>query len=714
MKKTLIFLALLLQFMAKETQAQTWQWATLLEGTLGADEVVIKGIDVDATGNSYVTGYYTGQLNSSVINTSNLQDGFVAMFDASGVFQWAHKFGGPGNDAGNAISFETYGSGAFYITGYVQYNDPANVTFNGSGASITMPSVSACLSAASPNNVYLRGGLSARQAFVAKYNASGSVIWIKPVYSPSCLNGEGLGLCASYRHTSGANYERNVYVTGYFEGNSASFMQSSPCTFINVNGNLGHETGFIAKLSGSNGNALWARSMAVNTNPAAMSIGKNVLLDAASALGYIPGSGLFITGNYQAAANIGGSTITHASSISRGFVAALNPGTGAFNWVSQIQASGTGADVEARDLSCRQSNYDELFALGDFSGSTISCGTNTATNGGGRDLYLLKLTKTTGAVSVLKAEGGTEDQYGYGMDVSLNGGAGGNPEVFISGAYNNAISFAGGSSFGFSGSTSNDHFMAKYDLSLNHLCAAHWDASMTLFAHTLDACDIATSKENMNGSAYLGGQFFNTENPVFNPIPALSTSMPISSYVARWLCCECPPPTITVNRIFPGNTATVNFTYPPCDNAAGIFTLRYESAPNPPSVMPVSWGTPFVVITGLNPLPAIYKWEAQNNCAISSNVVMARTTGVNEATADPKDIQFEVFPNPSENILNFQANQNGSVEIYNLLGELVKQKQLSETSKNNIDVKDLPSGNYLCKFKSTNNLLITKKIQVLH
>ncbi len=712
MKKTLIFLAVFLIYASGRSKAQNWQWATKLEGTLGpVDQVVIKGVDVDATGNSFVTGYYTGQLNSSALNTSNMQDGFVAKFDASGSLQWAHKFGGPGSDAGNAISFETYGSGAFYITGYVQYNDPTNVTFDGAGASISMPSVSACLLAASPNNIYLRGGLSSRQAFVAKYDAAGNVLWIKPVYSNSCQDGEGLGLSASYRHTNGANYERNVYVTGYFEGNSASFMSSSPCSFITVNGNLGHETGFIAKLSGSTGNALWARSMAVNTNPAALSIGKSVILDAASALGYIPGSGLFITGEYQAASNIGGTNITNTTGNTIGFVAALNPSNGNSNWITQIQASGSGANVEARDLSCRQSNYDELFAYGDYSGSGITVGSSSATSGGGRDLYLIALTKTTGVPSVVKSEGGAEDQYAYGMDLSLNGGAGGNPEVFVSGAYNNSIAFAGGSSFGFNGSTTNDHFMAKYDLSLNHLCATHWDASMTLYAHTLDACDVAASKENLNGSAYYGGQFLNAENPTFNPIPALTTTKPISSYVSHWLCCDCPPPTITVNRIFPGSTATVSFSYPACDNPGGAFFLRYESSPNPPMVMPVAWGTPFVIVSGLAPMPALYRWEAQNSCANSSNAIMARTTNLNDQN-NSGGIKFNVFPNPSENTIQIESGQNGTIEIYNILGELLIKKQTSGTPETSIDVSNLPNGNYVCKFVSVDNTIISKKIQV--
>src|SRR5687767_8083773 len=100
MKKTVIFLTFLLLFVANTFKAQTWQWATKLEGTLGVtDQVVVKGVDVDAYGNSYITGYYTGQLNSAIVNNSIQQDGFVAKFNSSGILQWVHKFGGPADDA---------------------------------------------------------------------------------------------------------------------------------------------------------------------------------------------------------------------------------------------------------------------------------------------------------------------------------------------------------------------------------------------------------------------------------------------------------------------------------------------------------------------------------------------------------------------------------------------------------------------------------------
>src|SRR5688572_7773241 len=207
MKKTFLFSTILLLLAGMSLRAQTWEWAKKLEGTsAGTDNVVVKSVDTDIYGNTYVTGYYSGELNGSASLGSTQQDGFVAKYSVMGGLIWIHKFGGPGGDAGNAISVETAtNSPCFFITGFVQYNDPNTVTFTSGTVSINLPSVTACLATAPPNNIYLRGGLSPKQPFVAKYDTSGKVLWVRPVYAPGCLDAEGLGISASYRHVVGNN-----------------------------------------------------------------------------------------------------------------------------------------------------------------------------------------------------------------------------------------------------------------------------------------------------------------------------------------------------------------------------------------------------------------------------------------------------------------------------------------------------------------------------
>jgi hypothetical protein len=701
MKKIVIFLPLLLLLFANGSKAQTWEWATKLEGiALGNDTVVVKAVDTDNNGNTYVTGYYTGQLSAST--TSDQQDGFIAKFDGTGTLVWLYKFGGPGNDAGNAISVETAATTpGFYITGYVQYNDPANVTFNGSGAPVDLPSVTSCASSPVPHNVFLRGGLSPKQPFVAKYNLNGALQWLKPIYSPSCLDAQGLGISAAWRHGTGENYEKTVYVTGYFEGNSISFMTGS-CTFTTVTGNTNAKTAFVAKLN-TGGNASWARSMAVPSNVNAMSVGKSVVVD------FVPPSSanILITGDYKATVTFTGTTLT--STTSAVYVTSLTH-NGACNWATTIESSGGGASIEARDVACRPGiSNPEVLAYGDFEGSTVSGGSWTSPTGGGRDLYMAVLDKTSGAVTYLRADGGINDQFAYGMDLNRNASLAISPDIYISGAFKTGISFVSGSTFSSIGSTLSDHFMARYSMGWGYDCATHWDAQMNQHTHTLDACDIAANKTSGIKSAYLGGFFQSAESPAFTPISPLTTSEPGTGYVSKWVCCECPPPTLSVNRIS-ATLAVASFTFPPCANPNGVI-LYYQQLPGPLMNAPVPWGTPSISVSaGL--VGGNYTWFVQNSCSAISNTVSARPMSVPNVSQDP-NLQFDVYPNPTQQTLYFEANQEGTVEIYSLLGTLVKTKSISG-SKTEIDVSGLPEGNYVCKFTNQNKVVVTKKIQVMH
>jgi hypothetical protein len=720
MKKKIVFLPLLFLLAATGLKAQMWNFATKLEGTLGlTDQVVIKAVDTDTQGCSYVTGYYTGQLNSSASLNSVQQDGFVAKFNGGGTLQWVHKFGGPGNDAGNAISVMTHTSdSSFYITGYVQYNGSAAVSFDGLGGPESLPSTTACAAATAPNNIYFRcGGLTSKQAFVAKYKQNGDVDWVKPIYSISCMDAEGLAISTSWRHTNGlGSTTRDVYVTGYFEGNSASFMSSSPCTFINVTGNALNKTAFVAKFN-SSGNANWAKSLAVPGNINAMSVGKGIIYDFVSATNpNTTSGGVFITGNYQGAAAIGTTTLTNAGTDTRVYVANLTTNNGTTMWVQEIRAAGAGANAYSSDIACRQGQVpanDELFVYGDFTGTSITAGTLTPVPGGtGRDIYLAKFNKSSAAMGNqmgIIADGGTSDQYAGGIDISGDGGASSLTELFVSGAYDNQIAFTGGSNFGVHNANP-DQFMARYTTWLTNTCAEHWDAGRILNAHTIDACDVAVSKQVGSGHAYYGGMFLNGDSPVFSGM-MLNTSTAMSGFVSKWICCACPAPTISVSRI-PANapSATVSFTWPPCNYQSGV-TLYYGVSPSPGTPWSTPWGVPSVVVPGLAPL-STYTWVAVTNCQESSNMGTARTSSIKENLQDPT-LKFDVYPNPTEHMLYFEANEEGTVEIYSLLGALVKTKSISG-SKAEVDVSGLPEGNYVCKFTNQNNAVITKKIQVMH
>ena len=89
----------------------TWLWA-VRAGSLSIDEG--HGIAVDASGNAYITGYFSEA--SAIFGPSTLPNGgprygyggtreiFVAKLNPAGVWQWAAQAGGDSNDFGKAIA----------------------------------------------------------------------------------------------------------------------------------------------------------------------------------------------------------------------------------------------------------------------------------------------------------------------------------------------------------------------------------------------------------------------------------------------------------------------------------------------------------------------------------------------------------------------------------------------------------------------------------
>jgi hypothetical protein len=75
------------------------------------------GVDVDAVGNVYMTGYFTGSVNfgGGALSSSGL-DVFVAKYTSTGTFSWARRFGGFDTQIGNAVAAAS--TGEVSVTGY--------------------------------------------------------------------------------------------------------------------------------------------------------------------------------------------------------------------------------------------------------------------------------------------------------------------------------------------------------------------------------------------------------------------------------------------------------------------------------------------------------------------------------------------------------------------------------------------------------------------
>ena len=243
-------------FLAAYDDAGTYQWAVNIGGTSGD---ACYGIDTDASGNTYMTGYFSGTVDfdpglgtTSFTSTGNA-DAYLCKLDDAGAYLWAFPIGGTGffSDDGRDVAVD--GSGNVYITGrFVGTADfdpaPGSATLTAFGVisgfvakyfedgtyqwAFPLRNVS-FVSSTTPQAIemgglgefYLTGSLSSEvdfdpsandqnrtssgstDLFLAKYSAAGSFEWV--THAGGSFGDEGLGLALG---------GIQIHMAGYFTG----------------------------------------------------------------------------------------------------------------------------------------------------------------------------------------------------------------------------------------------------------------------------------------------------------------------------------------------------------------------------------------------------------------------------------------------------------------------------------------------------------------
>lgn len=203
------------------------------------------GIASDVSGNSYVTGYFSGTayFGNTKISSVGYTDVFIAKYDAAGNLVWVKTGGGSYQDLSYGICTDVAGN--CYVTGF----------FTGS-ASFSGTTLSSA-------------GYFDTDVFILKYNPSGVLMWAKR--SGGTGNDFGYGISVA---KSG-----HIYVSGTFKG-TKSFGD-------NILTRLTGSNGFISKFD-ANGKLLWSKS----TNGSELNEFTKVTSDAAGncyVSGYISG-----------------------------------------------------------------------------------------------------------------------------------------------------------------------------------------------------------------------------------------------------------------------------------------------------------------------------------------------------------------------------------------------------------------------------------------
>jgi len=255
-------------FISKFDNLGNYVWTKTIGGSTND---LSQAVQVDASGNVFFTGYFSGTVDfdASPTNTVNFTspgvflDIFVAKYDNAGNYLFAKTMGGSGNDIGNCLQLD--GAGNIYIGGSFQATADLDPD-------------------AGSSNLVCSGGTD---IFLAKYDNTGAIVWAKRFGGGSDDN------CYSFQ----LDGTSNVYFTGYFSS-TADFDPGPATANLVSNGNYDI---FIAKCDNA-GNYVWAKGIGGVGN------------DLARALQIDASGNPYITGTFEATADFdpgpGTSTMT--------------------------------------------------------------------------------------------------------------------------------------------------------------------------------------------------------------------------------------------------------------------------------------------------------------------------------------------------------------------------------------------------------------------
>ena len=432
MKKFYTFLFTLL--FAAGASAQDFEWVK--SAGLWAYDYGY-GIQTDAAGNVFVAGKFESQnavFGDTTVPCAGNHDVFVAKYANNGDFLWVRTGGGPGGDYAHAMCLDAQGN--VYLAGEIEGNS------NFGSVAVT----------ANPGT---------DDAFVAKYDNNGNLMWVKSYGGYSRDDARSIAVDAT----------GNIFILGIFRDNA--FFDSQTITAASPN----IDDVFIAKLD-NNGNVLWVHGI----GGAGDDTGKALDVDAAGnvyATGGFIGSASFgsqsltapngyrdmylakwdangnltwvvqagddwddvgwgltvdnlgnsyVTGEFHANAAFGPHTITAITSSGDAFIAKYDP-LGNAQWAQRF---GGGLSDRARAATIDANN---VYITGEYAGTATS-GSYTVTSADSGDIFIASFNNATGAPGWIVAPRGPADAY---EDLGYEGGnaiwADGTGMVYVTGSF---------------------------------------------------------------------------------------------------------------------------------------------------------------------------------------------------------------------------------------------------------------------------------------
>ncbi len=353
----------------------------------GSERDSAQSIALDANGNALVTGFFrgTGRFGPQESNSAGHRDAFVAKYDPEGTLLWFRRAGGSLIDEGRGVSADKDGNvlvtGAF--EGQASFSEDVSITAKGNG-----------------------------DAFIAKYDPNGTLLWVRQA--------------GSQEHTWGnaivADSVGNVLVSGAFS-ETATFDG----TTLTSTNDLG---AFVAKYS-PEGKLLWAKA------------GDGSGRDIAYAVSVDAKDNVLIAGNFSRTIQFDEKRLESTGGRDAFIVKYQADGT-------LIWAQSFGGPENDAVRAIASDGRGRILITGSFQ-SEIKIGEKLLASAGDRDIFIAEL-GDDGKTEWARSVGGNETDDGFGIATDGRGGA------YVTGSFASTATFNG---FALSSAGSDDLFIMK-------------------------------------------------------------------------------------------------------------------------------------------------------------------------------------------------------------------------------------------------------------
>jgi type IX secretion system substrate protein len=409
----------------------------------GSQNEMARGIDLDASGNMYLTGYFMGQnvdfdpgALPAFMSAVGKKDIWIAKYTVVGKYKWVKAIGNLDEEYANktcfdngnkrmitggllgspAIDFDASqaleivfnpGSECGFVLIYDDNGNYVNAWVIGGDSKAEVKDV-ACDNS---GNIYVTGFVSGKKInfvengslnavakgskdfFIAKYDSNGNLKWQRMI-GKSGSECEGMGI-----NVTGSG---EIVVTGYFTGSGVDFNPGGTPTSLS---SAGDKDAFLAKYNTSGVNIM------------ALALGGSVEDIGRSAI-HLPNSAIAVAGEFQSTNlnldPLGGSKIVSTKGDRDVFIAKYNS-TGKMAWGDSFGGSSNDSPGEiAEDVN------GDIFFTGGFSSSNIDFGGRSISTNGNEDVLMGAYLKS-GIFKWASNIGSSKSDRGYGLVMDATG-----------------------------------------------------------------------------------------------------------------------------------------------------------------------------------------------------------------------------------------------------------------------------------------------------